>query len=417
MQMKGRNNKKPNAEYHTYIVALILNKNNDYKIESFDLEYNNGGDFNIGDLNTELLTKVVKAKPELLTQCDDEEQIIIALRTGATTQENLLKSFKEKGISLKLLLKMISNPEIDKVFDTSKIDFESDVDKSDNNECTMLKLYDAGIINSKRLTEYCDHLIWYNDKMYFYVDEWSDLDNILDSYVIKVLDGDIYEDWDTYYEIDTVNYVWDKLNDENKKNIKKVSLGIEITIDEEEIILSDENLVFKEPDSTRWNRTPNVDLCIVASGKTHRYEDILDELKHGALQEIFEVFSNASNECDTNAQIDEVYKYAKGEVTDLFGNFKQVKHGSKKGKDGNEYDNYIWIFDSPENIFNVVNENVTNNDIFNGYGEESIYYCFCEQTDKISLPDRDWYGTVSDESFNCVFYDRLYNEFSDKLKD
>lgn len=56
-QIKGKNNKKPNSEYHKYIVDFMC----DYMVFGYSPEYNSDDDFQLKDLTLELFGKVVSS--------------------------------------------------------------------------------------------------------------------------------------------------------------------------------------------------------------------------------------------------------------------------------------------------------------------------------------------------------------------
>jgi hypothetical protein len=425
-QMKGRNNKKPNTEYHPYIVSLLLNTDKKYRVDMFDLEYDNGGDFNISDLDTESLTKVLKAKPSLLLDSDNVDIIETALKRKIITEDELINKIKENKIPMKLYLKLACS---DISLDLKKIDFEKDVSKhkEDMSECRMLVLYEKNVITKKQLCEYCDDLIWHNSGMCFFVNEWNDLSGIMDEYCISAIEGTLWEKWDSYYyRIEDVDYCWDLVDDKIKEDIRKASLGIELEYEDQTFTLTEENLVYAKPTSNKWRRNNEKDLCIITpeDGVIHRYEDVLNELKDDALEDMFDALSFAYSDCDNQARMDEVYKWVKEEVRDYLGDFEEIEYGkksiySKSDEKYKEVTRYIIVFDDPSNLLDTVYNNIDIKDLIDDtyYYQESLLYEFSQNCEKITLPDSDWYGDVTSEMFNEALSDKLWDKFSDKLKD
>ena len=61
-QIKGRGNDKPIEKYHEYIVDIICQ----LKVDGFDSEYGRSGDFDVEDLEPELLNKLKDCNPEYI---------------------------------------------------------------------------------------------------------------------------------------------------------------------------------------------------------------------------------------------------------------------------------------------------------------------------------------------------------------
>lgn len=64
LQMKGQKNSKPKAEYHPYIIDLLLN---DEDLTGFGYEYDSENDFKISDLTEEQIRNIYAKRPELFS--------------------------------------------------------------------------------------------------------------------------------------------------------------------------------------------------------------------------------------------------------------------------------------------------------------------------------------------------------------
>jgi hypothetical protein len=61
LQMKGKSNSKPKAQYHPYIIPFLLSD----LVDGFGYEYDSDNDFKISDLPEEQIISLYKQKPEL----------------------------------------------------------------------------------------------------------------------------------------------------------------------------------------------------------------------------------------------------------------------------------------------------------------------------------------------------------------
>lgn len=79
-QLKGPKNSKPKEEYHKYIEALLLYKEDeDNLVNGFQSEYQSETDFSIADIkDDDILKKIIEENPNLLNQIGTK--IIVALR-------------------------------------------------------------------------------------------------------------------------------------------------------------------------------------------------------------------------------------------------------------------------------------------------------------------------------------------------
>ena len=93
--------------------------------------------------------------------------------------------------------------------------------------------------------------------------------------------------------------------------------------------------------------------------------DVVDYNKKDNLSELYSAVEIAYNDAEESAEYNAYYRKAKKSIEDTFGEFKNIKYGTYKGKDGTEYDKYIWIFninnviDSWNNLIDELNSNYT----------------------------------------------------------
>lgn len=86
-QCKDKEHKKPDKKYHKHIVELMLNKN--FKANSFFLEFDDGTDFNVDDLNDELYIKLLSHNQKWLYITSDLKRFYRLFKNNKDVFKNL----------------------------------------------------------------------------------------------------------------------------------------------------------------------------------------------------------------------------------------------------------------------------------------------------------------------------------------
>lgn len=260
-QMKGKENTKPIEKYHPYIMELLKSPNvNDniklnktYHIIGFENEYQPETDFELTDLNDEQLTEVIKKNEDIINN-NSMKVLLNVFEKGLISKEKITSNYDDLTI---------------KENDDGEIFFIVEMTKED-----VARLFKDGQFN------FVKDLLKGDGFKYFELNERTTISEI-------------------------ANFYWDRILDKTKKLMIEDIIGETITIEDEEIELTKNNVTLKNGNILISNGVDSYNL-MEDIGEIEGLEDF-----EGKIMEVYTIEQEIANESEA---MEHVFKAIESEL-------------------------------------------------------------------------------------------------------